>query len=82
MAEASAKPAEETTAPPPRKSGAAPAAAVPDKKPPSGRTVQGQLNLDLASRGWFGKVDPTLYHGEDLDLPTYVRRGVKLGGAR
>jgi cell division protein FtsZ len=57
-------------------------AEAPDQKPPSGRTVQGQLNLDPQDRGWFGNVNPTLYHGEDLDLPTYVRRGVKLGGAR
>jgi len=58
------------------------AAGAPGQPPPSGRTVQGQLNLDPQDRGWFGNVNPTLYHGEDLDLPTYVRRGVKLGGAR
>ncbi|MCX6995721.1 MAG: cell division protein FtsZ [Kiritimatiellaeota bacterium] len=83
MAGARAKPVEEP-APPPEHNAATPAppAGAPGEKLPSGRTVQGQLNLDPTSRGWFGKVDPTLYHGEDLDLPTYVRRGVKLGGER
>ncbi len=26
----------------------------------------------------FKNVDPTIYGGEDLDIPTFIRRGVKL----
>ena len=28
--------------------------------------------------GRFEKVGPTYYQGEDLDIPTYIRRGLKL----
>jgi len=27
---------------------------------------------------WFDKSEPTLHHGEDLDVPTFIRRGVPL----
>ncbi len=36
---------------------------------------QGMLKLDAVSRGRFEKSAPTIYHGEDLDVPTFVRRG-------
>lgn len=26
----------------------------------------------------FEKSEPTIYHGEDLDVPTFIRRGIKL----
>ena len=39
---------------------------------------QGQLPLEIVSRGRFDKSEPTIHKGEDLDLPTYVRRGVVL----
>jgi cell division protein FtsZ len=39
---------------------------------------QGQLPLEIISRGRFEKSEPTLYRGQDLDVPTYVRRGVAL----
>ena len=38
---------------------------------------QGELKLEMA-RGRFEKVAPTFYRGQDLDLPTYARRGLKL----
>lgn len=38
---------------------------------------QGELKLEVA-RGRFEKVAPTYYQGQDLDLPTYARRGLKL----
>jgi len=44
----------------------------------SSRMKQGQLPLQIASKGRFDKTEPTLHHGEDLDLPTYLRRGVAL----
>jgi cell division protein FtsZ len=39
---------------------------------------QGQLPLEIVSRGRFEKSEPTIYHGQDLDVPTYIRRGVAL----
>lgn len=39
---------------------------------------QGLLPLEVVSKARFAKSEPTLYRGEDLDTPTYVRRGVAL----
>ena len=39
---------------------------------------QTQLPLEIISKGRFEKSQPTIYKGEDLDLPTYLRRGVPL----
>jgi hypothetical protein len=36
------------------------------------------LPLDIISRGRFDKSEPTIYKGEDLDVPTYIRRGIPL----
>ena len=43
-----------------------------------GKAVQGQLPLSIVSKGRFDKSEPTLHKGEDLDLPTLIRRGVPL----
>jgi cell division protein FtsZ len=42
------------------------------------RMLQSQLPLEIISKGRFDKTDPTIHKGEDLDVPTYVRRGVAL----
>ncbi|MFM1768464.1 MAG: cell division GTPase FtsZ [Verrucomicrobiota bacterium] len=42
------------------------------------RLRQGQLALELLSKGRFEKSEPTIHQGQDLDLPTYIRRGVAL----
>jgi cell division protein FtsZ len=42
------------------------------------RLKQGQLPLEIVSRGRFEKSEPTIYQGQDLDMPTYLRRGVAL----
>ncbi len=42
------------------------------------RLRQGLLPLEIVSRGRFEKSEPTIYRGEDLDVPTYIRRGVSL----
>ena len=42
------------------------------------RMKQGSLPLDIVNKGRFDKTEPTVHKGEDLDLPTYVRRGVAL----
>ncbi len=39
---------------------------------------QKELPLEIVSRGRFEKSEPTIRHGEDLDVPTYVRRHVVL----
>ncbi|MFO8026230.1 MAG: cell division protein FtsZ [Opitutales bacterium] len=33
---------------------------------------------DKAQRGYFDKTDRNLYNDEDLDLPTFMRRGIKI----
>ncbi|MCE9616319.1 MAG: cell division FtsZ family protein [Lentisphaerae bacterium] len=64
---------------------AAPAVEAPRsvKQPRSGgrsRQKQSQttLGLQLPGRGRFRNVEPTLLDGEDLDTPTYQRRGLAL----
>ena len=47
--------------------------AVPARGP-----RQGELPLEIGGRGRFAGTDPTIYRNEDLDVPTYIRRGVKL----
>ncbi len=54
-------------------------------KQPGGRTrkagpqmLQTQLPLAIISKGRFDKSEPTIHKGEDLDIPTYIRRGVPL----
>lgn len=42
------------------------------------RMKQGQLPLQIVSKGRFDKTETTYHNGEDLDLPTYLRRGVAL----
>ena len=42
------------------------------------RLLQGQLPLQIVSKGRFEKSEPTIHHGEDLDVPTFLRRGMPL----
>ena len=42
------------------------------------KLLQGQLPLEIVSKGRFEKSEPTIHQGEDLDVPTYIRRGVSL----
>ncbi len=44
----------------------------------SNKAVQGQLPLQIYSKGRFDKSEPTKHNGEDLDIPTFIRRGVPL----
>ena len=41
------------------------------------RGKQGIMELD-DNRGRFQDMAPTTYKGEDLDIPTYIRRGIRL----
>jgi cell division protein FtsZ len=42
------------------------------------KMLQTQLPLAIISKGRFDKSEPTIHKGEDLDIPTYVRRGISL----
>lgn len=40
--------------------------------------LQRELPLEIVYKGRFEKSEPTIRQGEDLDVPTYIRRGVPL----
>lgn len=42
------------------------------------RMKQTQLPLEIINKGRFDKSEPTIHKGEDLDVPTFIRRGVAL----
>jgi len=48
------------------------------KKSSSAQQTQGVLNLETYQRGRFDKSEPTIVEGEDLDIPTFLRKGIKL----
>ena len=39
---------------------------------------QEQMELEPVNRGRFEKSEPTIIDGEDLDVPTFLRRNVRL----
>ncbi len=39
---------------------------------------QGQLPLEIISKGRFERSEPTVHQGQDLDVPTYIRRNMPL----
>ena len=61
-----------------------PASPTPAKEPTlpakkqAAQPKQESLLLESVTRGRFDKSEPTLYDGEDLDVPTYLRRGISL----
>jgi cell division protein FtsZ len=48
------------------------------KKKESAKPRQETLPLEGVSHGRFDRSEPTLYEGEDLDVPTFLRRGISL----
>jgi cell division protein FtsZ len=42
------------------------------------RLKQADLNFDTQDKGRFKNVEPTIHQGQDLDIPTFIRRGLKL----
>ncbi|HEY3761159.1 MAG TPA: cell division protein FtsZ [Verrucomicrobiae bacterium] len=42
------------------------------------KMLQTQLPLAIVSKGRFDKSEPTIHKGEDLDIPTYIRKGIQL----
>jgi cell division protein FtsZ len=49
--------------------------ALTNKPPPGKQTT---FDFNKFTRGVFAETDPTLNDGEDLDIPTYVRKGISL----
>ncbi len=45
---------------------------------PKQSQVQGELVLETVGKGEFAYVDPTIYNNQDLDVPAYIRRDIKL----
>lgn len=43
------------------------------------RPIDSKLSFGATGRGRFTGVEPTVFDGEDLDTPTFVRRGITLG---
>jgi cell division protein FtsZ len=58
------------------------ASAEAGERKERGKGTQGSLNFAPEDRGRFRNVEPTLVEGQDLDVPTYVRRGVRLSFER
>jgi len=53
-------------------------ARTPRTRKSGNKPVQTQLPLTIVSKGRFDKSEPTKHNGEDLDVPTFIRRGVPL----
>lgn len=54
-------------------------AAAPDAAKPTGREgKQEQMQFEPVTRGRFEKSEPTIVDGQDLDVPTFLRRNVKV----
>jgi cell division protein FtsZ len=48
-------------------------------KPASAKAAQEEFGFgEVESRGHFEKTDRNLFDGQDLDVPTYLRRGIKI----
>ena len=48
---------------------------------PPARTEQDEFSFsEMESRGHFDKTDRNLFEGQDLDVPTYLRKGIKVAG--
>jgi len=75
-------PAPAVKPPPPRASNpATPVAATESSRPPvvAAKAEQNEfLFNEHESRGYFDKTDRNLFEGQDLDVPTYLRKGIKI----
>ena len=59
---------------PPRRSPAGGARRLPAQKPKQDEFGFGEVE----SRGQFERTDRNLFDGQDLDVPTYLRKGIKI----
>ena len=53
-------------------------AANPAAKPKRPETKQEQMQFEPVARGRFERSEPTIVDGQDLDVPTFLRRNVKV----
>ena len=53
-------------------------AANPVAKPKRAETKQEQMQFEPVARGRFEKSEPTIVDGQNLDVPTFMRRNVKV----
>lgn len=78
-----AEPVEAAVSRSPRKeNGKEPASSdktVPKAAPKKIEAKQEVLQFDAVSRGRFEKSEPTIIDGQDIDVPTFLRRRVKVG---
>lgn len=51
---------------------------VLEEQKAKGRALQFDLPLETVSRGRFENSERTIHAGEDLDVPTFIRRGVRV----
>lgn len=51
---------------------------TPQRRKGIAKPIQEQLPLTIVSKGRFDKSEPTKHNGQDLDVPTFFRRGVPL----
>jgi cell division protein FtsZ len=52
-----------------------------EEKAPSEKSTQAKqevLQFEPVTRGRFEKSEPTIVEGEDLDVPTYLRKNIKV----
>ncbi len=55
------------------------APATDPNKRKTGRPAQASLSFDnVGARGRFEDTEPTVMDGEDLDIPTFIRRGITI----
>lgn len=54
------------------------ASAAPVPPPKRTEAKQEQMLLDPVARGRFERSEPTIVDGQDLDIPTFLRRNVKV----
>ncbi len=57
---------------------AAAAAGAPEPAPAEAAQNEFAFGTETESRGYFDKTDRNLFEGQDLDIPTYQRKGIKL----
>ena len=68
--------ADEKQMPEPAIAGEAPATPAVKRKKRKQEATQSQLILEGISKGIFKDVEPTIIDGEDMDVPTFIRRRV------
>jgi cell division protein FtsZ len=66
-------------APPAREGTAATATASTAKNVHTQKASQEEFGFgEVESRGYFERTERNLFDGQDLDVPTYLRKGIKI----